>query len=196
MFWCAALAALNVTGYLRHLDTGDQAGFALGTFFLVAWFLPIAAVLLLVGSIGGSPSAPPRPGLLRGLEMAALVAGAGLFLAYGMWMIRTFWPSGTTHPGYRSDGGCIAAILAFSLNALACAFAIRPGSASGRRPWLAGVTLAVAAIVILEMSAFLTSGITGGMLALHIPFVVGPTLVWIAALLWSARRVLLRVTVR
>jgi hypothetical protein len=175
---------------VRHLDTGDQAGFALGTFFLVGWFLPIAAVLLLVGAIGGSPSAAPGAALWRRLEMAALILAAGLFLAYGMWMVLTFWPAGTTHPGSRSDGALLATVLAFSLNALACAAAIRPGSAPGKRPGLVGAVLAVAAIVIFEMSAFLTSGITGGMLAMHVPFVVGPTLLWIGALLWSTRRLL------
>jgi hypothetical protein len=37
-----ALATFNAISYVRHMDTGDQAGFALGMFFLNSYVLPFA----------------------------------------------------------------------------------------------------------------------------------------------------------
>jgi hypothetical protein len=186
MLACVALAVLNAQGYVRHLDTGDQAGFALGTFFLVGWFLPVAAVLLLVGAIGtASPKTQQEGRLWRGFEMAALIAGAAFFLAYGLWMALTFRPSSPSEAESLSGAAGMAALAAFSLNSVACALAVRPGAGAGRG--LSGLFLAISAVAAFEMVAFIASGVSSGMLAIHLPFMVGPTLVWIAALLWGAR---------
>ena len=182
MLGCVALALLNATAYVRHLDSGDQAGFALGTLFLVGWFLPIAAVLLLVGAIGVAPP-QQESRLQRRIAITALIAGAGFFLAYGLWMAITFWPS---RPTGAELGSCTATILAFSFNVLACALAIRLGSAPPP-PWLSGILLAIPVIVIVPTAAFVWNGFrTEHFLLIHLPFMLGPTLAWVAALLWSA----------
>lgn len=190
MLACVGLGILNVQGYLRHLDTGDQAGFALGTFFLVGWLLPGTAVALLIGAIGFPHSETPREaGIPRGIAAAALIAGAVFFLAYGVWMTLTFGPS--RHSGAQSLEGVatIATIFAFSVNVLACVLALRPKTAStgdGKRPWLSGLTLAISAVVVFELIGLLSSGVLAQALPIYLPLILGPTLLWFAALLWSA----------
>jgi hypothetical protein len=179
---CVALALLNVAGYVRHLDSGDQAGFALGTFFLVGWFLPIAAVMLMVGAVWVAPP-QQESRLQRGIAMTALIAGAGFFLAYALWMAVTLWPSHPTGHGLRLS---TATILAFSFNVFACALAVRLGSAPPP-PWLSGILLVIPVIGIVPTAAFVLNGIRKeGLLVAHLPFMLGPTLVWVVALVSSA----------
>ena len=113
--------------------------------------------------------------------MTALIAGAGFFLVYALWMAVTLWPSRPT-----GLGSSTATILAFSFNVFACALAVRLGSAPPPL-WLSGILLAIPVIVIVPTTAFVLNGIRKeGFLMVHLPFMLGPTLVWVAALLWSA----------
>jgi len=185
----AALAVLNIGAYVRHLDSGDQAGFALGNLFLVVWFLPTAAVLLLAGSI---LFGPPRTGQerrpLRTIVMVVLIAGAVFFLAYGLWQALA------SGPGSRSGGPFIAILFAFAVNVFACAIAVRPDSKapSGNRSRLiSGTLLAASAVLLLPLAASVASStlaksLRSGMEVAQLLFMTWPILAWAAALLWSA----------
>ncbi len=204
MFWCLALAALNVGSYVRHLDTGDQAGFALGTVFLVLWFLPIADTLLLIGTIGlAPPGTHEESRLVRGIAMTSAILGGACFLVYGVWMASMQLPPSL--PGSRPSlteslgaGTYTGAILALAVTMLACGLAVRPGSKSprdGGPPWLLATILAALAMVIVPAAAFLFAGGLAkhvapqgpqAIIVLQTLFMAWPALVWIAALVWSA----------
>ena len=82
-----------------------------------------------------------------------------------------------------------ATTFAFAVNVFAAAFAARTASALrggvGAR-LLSGVMIAVSAVVLLQIAAFVREFLMRGMLLAFIPFVIGPSLVWIAVLLKSA----------
>ena len=46
MLGCVGQAMLEISGYLRHVKSGDQAGTALGRLFLIVWFIPATAAVL------------------------------------------------------------------------------------------------------------------------------------------------------
>jgi len=183
------------------LDTGDQAGFALGDAFLVLWFLPIADTLLLVGTIGFAP--PPTKSesrLLRGIATACLVAGGAFFLAYRVWSAaiqgspRLPVAPGPSLPESLGSGMYMATWLALALTMFVCGLAVRPGSESprdGGPPWLLGAILGILAIVILPVVAFIATGglkmyVAQPQLLPQLLFMAFPALVWVATLLWSA----------
>ncbi len=190
LFVCIALALQNASAYVRHLDTGDQAGFSLGTFFLVDCFLPIAATLLLIGGILVAPAGAQRANRpLRIIALSTLIAGAVFFAAYAKWMTITFWHARHTEPELLWP--FVATILAFSATVLACALAFRPDSSSPRKSgarWLSGTMVILAVIVSCQLAAAVPVFISDRMLPIYLPFVAGPTLVWIAMLVWCAWR--------
>ena len=190
LFGCIALALLNVIAYVRYLDSGDQAGFSLGTFILVGWFLPIAATLLLIGGILVAPAGARqanRP--LRIIAVTTQIAGAVFFVVYALWMRVTFWNARQTEHGLPSGGSFVVIILAFSASVLACALAIRSDSSSPRKSaarWLSGTMVILAVIVSHQLAVQVFGFFSEGMLPLYLPFVTGPTLVWVGVLVWSA----------
>jgi len=53
---------------------------------------------------------------------------------------------------------------------------------------LSGGLLILAAIMSYQIAAQVAGFVSEGMIPIHPPFVAGPTLVWVAMLLWSAWR--------
>lgn len=185
----AALCLEIRISYLRHLNTGDQAGFALGVFFLISWFLPVAAAALVIGAIllplsRAGQDHHPKPG--RGI-VVVLMACAAFFLVCGVALeVPTWWPSNRS-AGDWTHHAFAATIVAFAANVLACALAARMelrGGGGGR--WLSGVMLATSAVVLVQIAAFVHESIQEGFLLVYLPFITGPSLIWIAALLRSA----------
>jgi len=43
---CLVVMAMDADAYVRHRDSGDQVGFAMGEFFLVSYLIPLAAATL------------------------------------------------------------------------------------------------------------------------------------------------------
>jgi hypothetical protein len=43
---CLVLMAMDAQGYVRHMDSGDQAGFAMGEFFLISYLIPMTAATM------------------------------------------------------------------------------------------------------------------------------------------------------
>ena len=43
---CLVLMAMDAQAYVRHMDSGDQAGFAMGEFFLISYLIPLTAATL------------------------------------------------------------------------------------------------------------------------------------------------------
>ena len=172
--------------YLRNLDTGDQAGASLGTFFLVSWFLPIAAVALLIGAIHIPRSQANRERRLKSnwAMVIVLMACAGFFFLCGLASELPGWRLSNRSASDLMRHMFAATTLAFSANVLACALASRMVAPGGR--WISGVMLATSVVVLAQVAAFVREFIRSDFLPVYLPFVLGPSVVWIAALLRSA----------
>ncbi len=178
---------------MRHLDSGDQAGFALGSYFLVGWFLPMAAIALLIGAT--LSSRPLAVGLDRSgwdwVIAIVLIACAGFFLIYGLALVVPgWWPSSEAGRDWTFRR-IAATIIAFSANVLACALTalMAPklhGSAWGRS--LSGILLATSVVVLFQIVGFSREFVEGEAMLMYFPLATGPSLIWIVALLWSAWR--------
>ena len=182
-----AFAALDLKGYTRHLNSGDQAGFALGELFLVTWFLPIAAVMLVAGSILFVPLRTAYENrLLRWSVLSALIAGAVFFLAYAAWVALTLGPDSLFGGPYT------AVFVAFAANVIVCAIAVRsdstsPGGDTPRR--VSRAILAASAILVVPMAASVPRGIlVQGRKAMILLFMTWPLVMWFLVLLWSVWR--------
>ncbi|HUK61981.1 MAG TPA: hypothetical protein VLV15_01570, partial [Dongiaceae bacterium] len=77
---CVEWTAFARASYVGHIDSGDQAGFAIGILFVVTVGIPITGVLLAAGT--AAESHHRRPGLIRALIATVLVAGAAFFLDF------------------------------------------------------------------------------------------------------------------
>jgi hypothetical protein len=189
MFGCVAITLENILAYVRHLDSGDQAGFALGNLFLTVWFLPVTAILLLGGAILFRPRVPPEGSRFGRSITIALIAGAGFFVLYGLWEAFLAWPSRGPGEGSMYGGWQTALILSFAVNVLACAIAVRPrpASANGGRRLSLGLILVVSLIVVVPLVAAVLGAIRGKPIQIgRILFMFWPIFAWGATLLWSA----------
>jgi hypothetical protein len=159
--------AMNIDAYIRHMDSGDQAGFGLGMMFLVTQFLPATAAALVLGAV------PARPALGLPLPARDRVRSAIAFLlrvgAVALFAFVTVAGALGSASEFRSTGTRVGpAVAAFVLSLATmfpliafggllwgCALAVtRPATA--RSPWL------VAAIVITMVAeGVFVAGLSG-----------------------------------
>jgi hypothetical protein len=194
MFGCVLFCVLNIVAYVRHMRSGDQAGFALGMLFLITWFIPLSAALLLGGAVflrlEGSGQGE-RPLLSIVLCAGALFFGAfaALYLCVEylpplvrggpfLWAVMLYYAS------------YIATFLAFATNVLGCALVVRAGSLAPRAggpSWFPRALILTCFIVLLQNAALYSGGIPAQAFALTSL----PSLAWLGAvvlLLWRIRR--------
>ena len=151
------LAALNVAGYIRHMDSGDQAGFGLGMMFLLSLFLPATGATLLLGAVPDVPGPDPEPSIASSVIGVVLRGGAiGMALFVAVWSAcEWIWAWGAGIPSSPAIIGLALfriPFLAFGGMIWGCAVAIgRPAAA--RSGWF------VAAIVMTAVAeaAFIVS---------------------------------------
>ena len=177
-------------GYYRHVDTGDQAGFSLGTFTLNGWLLPIAAVALLGGAILlPSPAAKDRRPVGGWAVAVLLTACAAFFVHYGTTFALVV--AGPWHSS-RSAADWIphvfaAVTVAFGANVLACALAPHSGNRGGRMArLLSALMVAISSFVAVQTVALLAEFFQSDFLPIYLPMVILPSFAWFASLLWGA----------
>ena len=73
MIGCVAWSIVCASSYVGHMDTGDQAGFALGMLFLVTIGIPITGTLLAAGAAG--EEAPRRTAIVNAALAGSLASG-------------------------------------------------------------------------------------------------------------------------
>ena len=185
---CAAEGVEDILAYLRHRESGDQAGAALGMFFLIIWFLPGTAAALLLGVVPAratlaEPSHPPDP-VQRGFALL-FRTGAVFFLGLGgLYWAFELGPSA----GMRYEGEIgtllfyslyLAALIAFATLLWGCAAVVLRPAGAARSPWFATALLVTALIGGAVVASLLvqTAGRPGA--AAPAPALVVQNLLWL-----------------
>jgi len=184
---CALLARSNLDRYLRHRDTGDQTGFALGMALLVFGFVPATSAALVLGTAPGAAArerAGPGAWLARLAVSGALITGAGFFLGFPASMrgmrVGDVASGLAEAPGPWSFALGEGVLIAFAVLQVACAAAVlRP--AASRTWWFGAILVAVGmAALAAVVAAVSMSGPATVMVAL-------PWVAWAFVVAWVVR---------
>jgi hypothetical protein len=179
-------AVTIVTSYVRHLPSMDQAGAALGLYFLIGWIAPVAAALVTVGAVPlrlreQAAGRPVRPELAISHALAVLGLLLAAFTAlFAFEVVRDLIPLDTAHRIYWE--GLIgyllyaAFLIALSSNVLGLAAALRrglPAFGGGGPRWLVPLLAMLAPVPLLTSAALMIAGVPS----------TGP--LWTATLVWA-----------
>lgn len=188
---CGGLALENLESYVRHRESGDQAGYALGMALLDFAFVPATSIALVLGAGRGllpGTAAWNRWSLPRFGTAVLLMAGSVFFAALPIhaWRLELRdLPSGHEWTaGALADAGAeFATLAAFALLLAGCAAAMLwPGVVRSR--WFKAVLGIVAAAGVTAIAVLVTASPSSAMLALPTAGLV----VLVCRTLWAITR--------
>jgi hypothetical protein len=93
---CLVLMAMDADAYVRHMDSGDQAGFGMGEFFLISYLIPLTASTL-VGVVHWwsrreKAGKPLRPWIAwTGFYALSGICALFFLLATTVWTLQETW---------------------------------------------------------------------------------------------------------